>query len=118
MNPQEIIEQAAANWHSAAEEVGQKIVDLGADAIRRLVEDATTDGQAQLKSSQKKLVEWTAALAEGTINREEYIHLIKSRVSLLKFHTLTEAGIAQARIELFRKALINLITNTAIKAIT
>jgi hypothetical protein len=88
---------------------------LATGDLAGLVADAESDAQAFLDRAEDKLRRRTQMLADGTIDEEDFEDLAKGQMDLIEAFALTQAGVAEARLEEFRKDLINLVVSTAFK---
>ena len=77
--------------------------------------DALSDMNAFLKKSERDLKRWTRRLAAGEITKQDFIDLVQAQKALAEMHKLTKAGVAAAKLEVFRSGLISLVINTAVK---
>jgi hypothetical protein len=88
---------------------------LATGDLAGLVADAESDTEAFLERAEDKLRRRTQMLADGTIDEEDFEDLAKGQMDLIEGFALTQAGVAAARLEQFRKDLIDLVVSTAVK---
>ena len=104
-------------WDDFANSIMAGVKDLakseGQDFIKRVQSDATDF----ITETTDKLQEWTNALARGDLSQDEFIHLVKGQKELAQMNALTELGISKTKIQRFRDDLINLVSDSALKAI-
>ena len=104
-------------WDDFANSIMSGVKDLakteGQDFIKRAQSDATNF----ITETKDKLQEWTKALARGDLAKDEFIHLVKGQKELAQMNALTELGISKTKIQRFRDDLINLVSDSALKAI-
>lgn len=67
-----------------------------------------------LKQAEENIAKWAMLLAEEKINDNEFRSLIKGEGSLGRLHALKQAGLAQARWDLFITGVVTILVNTAI----
>jgi hypothetical protein len=78
-------------------------------------EYALADTNAFLRSSEKDLKRWTKLLEAGEITEQDFTDLVQAKKALAELHELTEAGIGHTKLDRFRKDLISLMIDTAMK---
>ncbi len=104
-------------WDDFANSIMAGVKDLakteGQDFIKRAQSDATDF----ITETKDKLQEWTKDLTRGDLPKDEFIHLVKGQKELAQMNALTELGISKTKIQRFRDDLINLVTDSALKAI-
>lgn len=88
--------------------------EIAKKAVQDAIDAGKSDVETFLQQSKDRLEKWTKQLANGEITREEFRFLVKGQADLAAMFALTQLGIAQARIEKFRKLLIDLIVDSAI----
>lgn len=71
-------------------------------------------GKEFILKSRKDLGRWNAMLATGAITPEEYGWLVEARVSVAELNALMATGLALARLDDVRQALIRSITGAAL----
>lgn len=67
-----------------------------------------------LNQAAEDIARWTSLLAEEKIKAEEFDSLLKGEKSLARLHALKQAGLAQARWDLFVTGVVTIMVNTAI----
>ncbi len=86
---------------------------------QRLVGDfeeyALEDTNSFLKKSEDDLKRWTRLLEAGEITEQDFADLVRAKEALAELHELTEAGIGHTKLDRFRKDLISLVIDTAMK---
>ena len=80
------------------------------------VRAAEQDTRAFLKKAKDNLSTWTTALQAGELDEDEFEDLVHGQKDLIVLATLTQKGIAAARLQRFRDALIDLVIKSALKA--
>jgi len=90
-----------------------EIADLAETHLQELKEAAVEDGRAFLNQTQDDLKRWARLLEEGKLSREEFESLVRGQKDLAEMEALKRAGLAAARAERFRDALIDRIVGTA-----
>lgn len=81
--------------------------------LQGFVTQAKDDTSDFLNQSKQDLNDWTVALAQNQMGKDEFTDLALGLKDLAQMHALTEAGIAAAGVQRFRDALIQLVIDTA-----
>ncbi len=74
---------------------------------------ATEDTKAFLDKSRTDLQRWTESFANGKLTKGELTDLTQAKIAVAEIHALTQAGVTLVMLDNFRKALINLIIDSA-----
>ena len=88
---------------------------LAADSLHDFLTQAQDDADSFLTKSKAQLHTWTVKLADGRMSKLEFEDLVGGLEDLAAMHALTEAGVAAARVQRFRDAVIKLVIDTAFK---
>lgn len=88
---------------------------LAQQTLKDFVEQANDDTSDLLNQSRQQLKLWTDQLALGQMTQAEFTDLALGLKDLAAMQALTEAGIAAARVQRFRDAVIKLVIDTALK---
>ncbi len=102
------------NFDTFVDAVKSGIPELAKNTVKDFAADAEQDFQTFLESSKDDLRRWTDALADGKLTGDEFGFLVKMRLDLAKMHALTATGIAQARVDRFRKGVTSLVVKSAL----
>lgn len=98
-----------------------EVMSILADQIREnlpsMREVILDSGREALRKSSQDLARWNAMLASGTISSQEYEWLVDSRISVIEMEALKAAGLALARIDEFRAAIVRSITGAALRVV-
>jgi hypothetical protein len=79
------------------------------------VNEAATDATTFLNEAKNDLARWTDLFAANSIDEDELTVLIESDKDLLELHALKQAGLAQARWDLFVNSVIQATISVAVK---
>ena len=90
-----------------------EITDLAATHLEEARDAALEDGEAFLKQTQDDLKRWARLLEQGELSQNEFEWLVRGQKDLAEMEALKQAGLAAARAERFRSALIDRIVGTA-----
>lgn len=88
---------------------------LAKDTVGDLVDAAKSDADDFLESVKQDMLKWAKMLKNGEITPDEFSDLVEAKEALAEIRTLTQAGIAEIKIDRFRSGLIKLVTDTALK---
>jgi hypothetical protein len=101
-------EDFESNWKNAIDALIQKNYS---DFLNQAGSDATTF----LNEAKTDLVKWTGLYAANSIDKDEFASLVQSDKDLLELHALKQAGLAQARWDLFVNSVIDTTISVALK---
>jgi hypothetical protein len=90
-----------------------EIADLAETHLDEMTDAALQDGRAFLNQTQDDLKRWARLLEEGKLSRDEFESLVRGQKDLAEMEALKRAGLAAARADRFRDALIDRIVGTA-----
>ena len=97
------------------EEVFNKILDdvkiLAAESFADFKDRAEKDGKEFVADCKADIQRWTKMLKSGDLTRFEFEFLVKMRADEAKLFALTKVGMAKARLDRFRKALISIVVD-------
>jgi hypothetical protein len=105
-------------WDEFLAQLQTGVGALARNTVGDAVDQARADALSFVARSEAKLKRWADLLAAGAITREEFEHLVKGQSQLATLVALTALGLAATRLERFRKGLINLVIESAFKAVT
>ncbi len=94
------------------EDLKGQVVQLAQQKVKDCAADASAEANAFLERSKDKLKEWTLAFAENKIDKEEYEWLMNSQKGLGEMKVLTQAGLAQIKIDEFTQGVKAIALNT------
>ena len=97
------------------EAVTDGVKDIATDELSGLLQNAKSDTQDFLQRAEDKLRRRTKMLADGAIDKDDFADLAKGQAELIAAFALTQSGVAQARLERFRRELIDLVISSAFK---
>lgn len=92
---------------------GAKVI--GKDLFREFQAQAVDDAREFLKRTEVELRQWTAQLARQELTPAEFEDLVRGQKDLAELHALTQKGIALAKLERFRRQLIDLVIGSAFR---
>jgi hypothetical protein len=93
----------------------KEIRSLAKSELPKLWKEAEQDGKAFFNKGRDKLEKWAKQLDQGEISEEEFEFLVKGLKDLSEMEALKQAGLALAKIDGFKNAVIDTITKTAFK---
>lgn len=96
------------------EALKQPLADFFGKSFKDFRDAAQKDIKDFLKESEEDLSRWTKLLIEGKITQREFGILVRSSASLGQLHALKQAGLAQARWDLFIDGVTDILVSTAV----
>ncbi|MCB2213362.1 hypothetical protein KQI52_14705 [bacterium] len=82
--------------------------------VREFADQVLTDSKDFLQSAKDDLQTWTAAVARGELDQAGFESLLRGKQDLLEMRALTEAGLAQVRVDTIRNAIIGIVIDRAL----
>lgn len=101
-NFDDFIEQLISDLVNHAQQFGEDVKD-----------EFVEDGKAFAKKAKEDLKRWTQLVAEGKLTREDLEFLVKGKKDLAKMEALKQKGLAKARLDKFKDALIGTVVSSA-----
>lgn len=101
-------------WKILKAELLDMVAGTGEEMARALL----ADGRAFLDDTREDLQRWLNLLEEGRISRDEFEYLVGARKDLLQMEALKQLGLARARIDELRRAVIDAVAGAAVRLIT
>lgn len=98
-----------AKFEDVLEEVKRGIIEIVTREGTEYIDAAVRDAEAFLKESREELERWLKQLAAGQLSKDELASLVRGKKDLAEMVALKQAGLAAARIDRIRTALINLV---------
>lgn len=93
------------------------IEQLAKNLFQEFILQAEQDFDDFALDTKTKLEIWANAAANGQLSKDELAFLIKMRIDVTEMHALTGLGIAQAKLEKFRKGVISLLVKSVMAAV-
>lgn len=90
-----------------------EIVNLAASHFDEYREQAITDGESFLNTTKDDLKHWTRLMDEGELSPQEFQSLVRGKKDLAEMNALKQAGLAAARADQFRDAIVDRVVDTA-----
>lgn len=103
-----------AFWNVLRSELADIAADLGED----IGEEFIADGKAFLEATKQDLLRWLNLLEEGKITPDEFTFLVQGRKDLARMEMLKQVGLAQARIDMLKRALVGAVVGSAVRTLT
>lgn len=92
-------------------------IELANNIAGEYKNEAVGDANEFFGDIKEDLKRWAEALAEGKLSKEDVSFLVQGKKELAKMLMLKQKGLAQVKIDKFKKGLTNLVSNTLIDAI-
>lgn len=93
------------------------ILALAQNTLGEFITEAQRDAEGLLALARADIARWNDLLVAGKLKADEYQLLLQIEAATFGMHALTATGLAQVRIERFRKALVSLVVDSAAKLI-
>jgi hypothetical protein len=103
-----------ANFDEYLDALKDPLVKFAKDNFSDFKSAAEKDINDFLKQAKENISRWAVLLSEKKINADEFKSLIKGERSLGRLHALKQAGLVQARWDLFVTGVVTILVNTAI----
>ncbi len=94
-----------------------EVVDLAESHLQEATDAAIQDGEEFLHRSEENLKRWTRLLEQEKLSQEEFELLVRGQKDLAEMEALKRAGLAAARIDQFREALLDRVIHTASRVV-
>lgn len=104
-----------SQFSSFLDDIAGGATALARQTLQGFVAQAQSDTSDFINQSKQQLNEFTVQLAQGQLSQDEFADLVGGLKDLATMQALTEVGIAAARVQHFRDALIKLVIDTAFK---
>jgi hypothetical protein len=98
---------------SLKDELGTLASEIGTDIRDELIKD----GLQFVHKTRDDLQSWSEQLLTGELSKDDFEWLIKSKKDLAEMHALQQKGLAQARIDRFKTALVQTVIGSVTKMI-
>lgn len=85
---------------------------LAGMSVRKYKKQAARDAKKLLTKMKKDLKRWTDLLDEGRLTPSDFEFLVASQGASIKMSGLEKSGLAEIRVDHFRKSIFNLIIDT------
>jgi hypothetical protein len=76
-------------------------------------DEISSDTKAFLEKNKEDLKTWTEQLVAGDLSKKDFEDLVLGRKDVAEMYALKEAGLAQAKMDLFKCRLADLLIDTA-----
>ena len=103
---------------SVLSEIGKNITTLAATTVKKFANQAVSDGEAFVATTQEQIANWAEQLANDQISQKNFESLVRGEKDLAEMQGLEEAGLAQASIDSFINGVIEIVINAVLGAIT
>lgn len=95
------------NWKTAVAALAQK-------NYSDFLDQAKSDADDFLNEAKSDLTKWTALLVQKQIDKDEFESLLQSDADLLELHSLKQAGLAEARWDMFTNSILQTTVSVAV----
>lgn len=94
------------------------LLELAREFGEEITEELMEDGQAFAITLREDLERWTKQLGRGSLSREEFAFLIAAKKDLAEMEALKQKGLAEAKIDKLRIALVDRLIGSVFKVLT
>lgn len=88
------------------------VADLAEDHFDDLRDRAVNDSQSFVEETNEDIQRWAQKMANGQLSQAEFRSLLQGRKDLAEMEGLKQAGLAAAKVDKFRDALIDEVVET------
>lgn len=104
-----------ADFQKIFDELKEDVIDLAKLTFKNFKDDAEKDMNDFLDASKEKLQRWTLLLSQNKIDKDDFELLAKGLKDIAELKLIKQKALAKIRIDEFKNALVNLITDTVFK---
>jgi hypothetical protein len=95
------------------EKIEKGLMQLAQTSLKEFKNAVTSDAKDFLNENKADLQTWTKQLAAGELSEEDFGDLVLGRKDIAEMDALKKAGVALAKVDLFKCRLVDLIIDTA-----
>lgn len=95
-----------------------ELTGIAREAGEDIKDELIKDGKAFVEKSREDLERWSRLMAQGDLSREEFEYLLKAKKDLARMEALKQKGLAQARIDKLKNALMGAVVGSAVRTLT
>jgi len=95
------------------EKIEEGLKGLSRTTLKEFKDTVTSDARDFLEKNKADLQRWTQLLADGKLSEEDFGDLVLGRKDIAEMYALKKAGVALAKVDLFKCRLVDLIIDTA-----
>jgi hypothetical protein len=92
--------------------IKEGIIDVAREEAEAYIEQATYDAIDFVDRVRGNLLRWAPAVVNGQLTTEEVMYLLKAQQNLVVMHSLSQVGLATARLERIRDGIIDVIVSS------
>jgi len=81
-------------------------------------DELITDGKAFAEETREDLEDWTQKVAEGELTQDDLEWLIHGKKDLAEMEALKQKGLAKAKIDRYRNAMLETVVGTVFDFVT
>jgi hypothetical protein len=98
-------------------ELKNNIFTLLGNKYKEFKPELQQDLNNYLNSSKAKLERWSLLLADNSIDKEEFLWLLKSQQDLIELKALQTAGLSKIKLNNLKNNIISIIFDTVVKVV-
>ncbi len=93
------------------------LIEVGKNFGEDIKNELVDDGQAFAQKCREDLERWTTQLAEGSLSKEDFAYLVKAKKDLAEMEALKQKGLAKAKIDKLKAAVVNSVVGSTLKVL-
>ena len=105
------------DMNSLFNELRSGIAEIAKNEGKQFAKQIIEDGESYLKAAEEDIKQWCKDCAKGKLKKDELEFLVRGKKDLAEMKALTQAGIAAARVDRVKTAIVDLTIDTLTKAL-
>lgn len=95
----------------------KELIKIAKSTGEEIKDELLEDGKTFIEKSKADLQRWALLLAEDKITEDEFKYLVEAKKDLAEMEALKQKGLAEARIDKLKGALLNAVVGSALRVI-
>jgi len=100
------------NFDDFLTQLKSDLIDMAKDFGGDVKDELIADGTAFAEEAKEDLMRWTQLAAEGHLTQEDLKFLVRGKKDLAKMEALKQKGLAKAKLDKFKNALVGTVVNS------
>ena len=101
------------NFNDFIDQLKSNLIDHARQFGDDVKDEFVEDGKAFAEEAKEDLKRWTQLVAEDKLTRDDFEFLVKGKKDIAKMEALKQKGLAKARIDKFKDALLGTVVSSA-----
>jgi len=106
-----------ADFKDFVEALKNELIGIAEEAAVDIKDELIEDGEAFARKAKEDIQRWMTLFAQGMLTQEEVAYLIKGKKDLAAMEALKQKGLAEARIDRLKNALISSVIDAVFKVL-